>query len=257
MNLNLFESSKRTPEAIHRQKLSTRIYLCLLIGKIEEKKVFTSSIALSLSLLGSLFVLLLFTTISERTTSMTYENISYGNYTDLYERYNERLFCPCPELTHLHSSFVTLTANYHPVCSSAFVTDLWFEQLLLKKSGANMLDWRIVSRDYFRLLSTLCEFASETIENGLKEFNQRSIVTTQVINEMRLHHQINETIEQFLRSLNTEVKRVNHILRLLFQVNQYYTQGYYNVYPRIVQFAGAKDYQVGILIDDERSTLFL
>lgn len=35
MNLNLFKSTKRSPEIIYRQRLSTKIYLCLLIGEIE------------------------------------------------------------------------------------------------------------------------------------------------------------------------------------------------------------------------------
>jgi hypothetical protein len=34
MNLNLFESAKRSPEAIYHQRLSTKLYLCLLIGKM-------------------------------------------------------------------------------------------------------------------------------------------------------------------------------------------------------------------------------
>lgn len=81
----------------------------------------------------------------------------------------------------------------------------------------------------------------ETIEHGLTNFNQRPIVTTQVISENDLAHQLNDTIEQLIQSMNVEFQRVSRILELLFQVNHYSTDLHFNSYPRIVKDNYAPD----------------
>lgn len=102
-------------------------------------------------------------------------------------------------------------------------------------------DWRIFSRSYFLFLSALCEFALKTIEHGLINFNQRSIVTTQVISKNDLNHQLNDTIEQFIQSMNVEFQRVSRILELLLQVNLYSTNIHSNGYLRILKVNDAPD----------------
>lgn len=204
INLNLFQSSDRSPEAIRHQRLSTKIFLCLLIG--------------------SLFILLLFTTISEQTTSKTYQRPSYTNYEQLYKEYSDKLICPCTEITPTYSSFINVAPIYHPVCSSAFVKQIWFDQLIITKpTWVFMTDWRIASLGYFQSLAELCKLAYNTVNNGFEEFKTRTIVTTRLVNEDLFHKEMNDTLEELIRSMHTEYERVNNIFRLLLQVDQYFT----------------------------------
>jgi hypothetical protein len=204
MNWNLFKSTNRSPESIRHQYLSTRIFLCLLTG--------------------SLFILLLFTTISEQTTSKTYRHPSYINYKQLYKKYSDKLICPCTEMTPTYSSFVGITPIYHPLCSSAFVKQIWFNQLLITKPiGVYMTDWRFASLGYFQSLAALCKLADDTIRNDLEEFGTRTIVTTRLLHEDLLRSEMNDTLDGLLHSMQTEFERVNNIFRLLLQVDQYFT----------------------------------
>lgn len=86
-----------------------------------------------------------------------------------------------------------------------------------------MLDWRLVSHGYFKALAALCEFAYNTVNNDLQEFGTRTIATMRLLDEVSLNSEINDTLEKFIQSMQIEFKRVNNILRLLFQVNQYFT----------------------------------
>ncbi|CAF0911325.1 unnamed protein product [Rotaria sp. Silwood1] len=177
----------------------------------------------------SVFLLLLFTTISEQTTSVTYDHPSYTVYKQLYVKYSDKLICSCSKITPNYGSFINITPIYHPVCSSAFVKPIWLDQLRLMKGVMfAMSDWRIMSLGYFQSLAALCELAHNTVNNDLQAFRTRTIVTTRLLNEDLLHGEINNTLKQLIHSMQIEFERVNNILRLLFQVNQYFAGSTYN-----------------------------
>jgi hypothetical protein len=202
---------------------------------------------MSLYSIGSVFLLLLFTTISQQTTTMINQHPSYNAYKQFHMKYSDKLICPCTEITANYSSFINITPIYHPVCSSEFIEAIWFDQLqLIKGEGAlNMLDWRILSNGYFQALAALCKFAYDTVNNGIEEFGIRTIVSTQVLSEILLHNEMNEALEKFIQSMQTEFKRVNNILQLLFQVNQYFTGTSHNGYLKVSNEPGNKHILVG------------
>jgi hypothetical protein len=57
----------------------------------------------------------------------------------------------------------------------------------------------------------LCKLANDIINNDLKQFGTRRIVTTQLLNEHLLRYQINDTVNQLIHSMQTEFERVNYI----------------------------------------------
>jgi len=128
--------------------------------------------------------------------SMTYHDPSYATYKKLYMNHSDKLICPCTEITANYTLFINITPIYHPICSNAFVKQIWFDQLRLSKNQPiNMLDWRLTSQGYFRSLAALCKFANDTMNNDLQEFGTRTIVTTQLLNEVLLHSEINDILE--------------------------------------------------------------
>lgn len=224
VKMNLFQSTDRSATAMRQQRISTRIFLCLLLGK-SSLVIFT---LISLSL-GSLLVLLLFTTISEQTTSITFRRPSFSTYQHLYEKYGEKLICPCSTLALSHSSFVNVTPIAHPVCSSAFVQPIWFNQLRLTKPISLVIsDWRAMSLGYFQSLAALCKLAEDTIDKHLQVFQTRTLVTTRLLRETSLSNGINETLTELIHRMRTDFRRVLNIHRLLFHGNQYFAGSNYN-----------------------------
>ncbi|CAF3353010.1 unnamed protein product [Rotaria sp. Silwood1] len=156
---------------------------------------------------------------------------SYTVYKQLYVKYSDKLICSCSKITPNYGSFINITPIYHPVCSSAFVKPIWLDQLRLMKGVMfAMSDWRIMSLGYFQSLAALCELAHNTVNNDLQAFRTRTIVTTRLLNEDLLRGEINNTLKQLIHSMQIEFERVNNILRLLFQVNQYFAGPTYNGY---------------------------
>ncbi|CAF3419966.1 unnamed protein product [Rotaria socialis] len=209
INWNLFKSIDRSSEAIHQQRLSTRLYLCCLIV--------------------SVFILLLLTTISEQTISLTYDRPPYSIYKKLYKQYSEKLICSCSEITPSYGAFLNITPIYHPICSSAFIKPIWFNQLeIIKGPSFVMTDWRVASLSNFQSLAALCTLAHDIISNDIELFRLSTIVTTRLLNSHLFSSQMNNTLEELIHSMQTEFERVNHIFRLIFQVNQYFSGTGYN-----------------------------
>jgi hypothetical protein len=85
-----------------------------------------------------------------------------------------------------------------------------------------------MSLGYFQSLAALCKLAHNTISYDLEAFRTRTIVTTRLLNEGLLHREINDTLDELIHSMQTEFESVNNILRLIFQVNQYFSGTNYN-----------------------------
>ena len=128
-----------------------------------------------------------------------------------------------------YSSFVNVTPITHPVCSSAFVQPIWFNQLrLVKPTALLMSDWRIMSLGYFQSLAALCQLAEDTVEKHLQVFQSRTLVTTRLSRESSLTEGINSTLKELLHRMRTDFRRILNIDRLLFQGNQYFAGSNFN-----------------------------
>ena len=62
-----------------------------------------------------------------RTNILTSINLDIFN--QLYHKHSETLSCPCSRITTPYRDFVSYNVNFHPVCNSTFVSELWIEAL--------------------------------------------------------------------------------------------------------------------------------
>jgi hypothetical protein len=96
-SLNLFESGSLQNLTIKSEKWSTRLYLALLFL--------------------SLFFLVFYTAIAERTVNTLVKNPSYDMFNSLQNRYGDTLKCPCSTIAIQYRTFVTLEPKFHQVQS--------------------------------------------------------------------------------------------------------------------------------------------
>ncbi|CAF2764486.1 unnamed protein product [Rotaria sp. Silwood2] len=191
---------------MHQQRIATRLFLVLLTG--------------------SLLVLLLFSSIRKQTKSVTHHLPSYTTYERLQNEYPDTLNCYCSKITQSYSSFITLRPLFHPVCSSAFVTDRWFDQLKLTNTnshGISINDWRIAALGYFQALATLCQLANSTVNDALRRLNDRSVVSSRLVTKALLHEEFNGTLNELIYNTQTEFGRILNVISLLNQVDQYFS----------------------------------
>ncbi|CAF4237020.1 unnamed protein product, partial [Adineta steineri] len=106
---NVFENPYHTRN-IHRERLATRLYVVILCI--------------------SLFILIIYTTITYSVTTFTVQNPSLNQFKQMQQRYGSyALNCPCTQLANVYSSFVDLKCSFHQVCTSQFVSKPYLREL--------------------------------------------------------------------------------------------------------------------------------
>ncbi|CAF4013013.1 unnamed protein product [Adineta steineri] len=74
--------------------------------------------------------MLLFTGLTRRgSRQMKVTPIDSSIYYDLKDKYDDMLSCPCSNVTIPYEDFVSNPITSHPVCSSVFISNQWFEAL--------------------------------------------------------------------------------------------------------------------------------
>ncbi|CAF1126765.1 unnamed protein product [Adineta steineri] len=202
--LNLFkESNQRTEDNIKRQKISTRVYLILLIGLF--------------------LTLLLFTSLSTGMVPMTKRKPSLPTYRDLQDKYSKSLRCPCSHVTIPHRKFVSLSPVLHQVCKSDFVTEKWLSLLKGIRTRRSDVDWRNRAFSQFHLLSELCKLANKTINNDIDRFLSQPFIVSNVLPKTDFEKQLNLTLEQFFQSTIDYFDLLIKTVQILIQVDQPYS----------------------------------
>lgn len=213
VELNLFQTqaSRADPYEMRTTKMATRIYLvttCL-----------------------SVLVLAVYTSIEIRAQTTTILNPSEEVFANLYTRYSSTLGCPCTRLTIAYDDFVALSPQYHPVCSSLFVSSRWIDSI----SSLNWADEFIDPRDFrvngaifFNTLKTLCSSTNLTLSNAWFSFKQSSLISEQLMSEEQLLIRTRATLSQFKSNTIAEFKRTLAVLQ--FQTTTLLSMGSQNYY---------------------------
>ncbi|CAF3201804.1 unnamed protein product [Rotaria sp. Silwood2] len=113
-----------------------------------------------------------------------------------------------------YGSFISFSPEYHPVCSSLFVSDEW---ILSTRGRYPLAIYPTVKFEesapyFFNTLATLCSLIQNTLSNAWQIFNRSSLITAQTLSYEELNDRSNATLQQFI--LNT-VAKFTRIRRLI------------------------------------------
>ncbi|CAF1056477.1 unnamed protein product [Adineta steineri] len=162
--------------------------------------------------------------------TMTLSNPSLNTYKHLYDLYQDTLKCPCSNMVMPYHTIVSMSPTFHQVCSSSFVTDTWISAASSDAYAGNPNDWRLIAGLQFRLLSSLCKLAEETINDAINYFIAQSFITSNLLNDDEFNAQLNETLSQLIESTNIHHKNVINTIKLFMEVDQPFGGVYGDVY---------------------------
>ncbi|CAF4191089.1 unnamed protein product, partial [Adineta steineri] len=200
-SLNLFESSAglTNPNRLRTEIISTRIYIVL------------ANIAV--------FILLLFTALEHTTQSITIRNPSQDTFERYYSEYSTRLQskdsttfqCSCSQVEIPYKTLINISYKLHPVCSSVFISDSWVNLLFSPDMTYYYpFDFRSSGNGQFQLLTSLCLFANQALNNAIDDFLSNFLLTPLTLSLDSFNNQSNasadflktSTIYTFRRLLN-------------------------------------------------------
>jgi hypothetical protein len=200
VRLNLFESDHYHSNAFHLRTaiISTRVYIVLIILAIT--------------------ILVVWSAVGNQTEIITIRNPSQTTYEDLYSEYLTTLSCQCRRTAIPFDTFISVSAQYHPICSSFFVSDTWINLLFNSNIGYYIqIDFRSSSSGQFQLLSSLCSLAKRTIHDAVDDFLSSTLLTVNVLSSQLLEIQ-SQTQSMSVRT--SSAAAVDRLVDLIRDTNQ-------------------------------------
>ncbi|CAF1314734.1 unnamed protein product [Adineta ricciae] len=174
-------------------------------AKIEREKYATWLYVLLV--LVSLYVIFYIALLQSNPQMITIVDISPSSFRKLRVQQPETLSCRCSNSTIHYSTFISNEINFHPICSSIFVTERWiraFYVLVVYHDHDENFDTAAYSQ--LRLLASLCILSREVVLQSQRDFDNRELITIELHTEDQLESKINTTIEHFKNTLRTNLR---------------------------------------------------
>ena len=198
--LNLFDSQSSDPTVIRREIYSSRLLILLLII--------------------SVFILTLYTSISVQTKSETVKWPSQSVYENLLNQYSNSLQCPCGNMSILYGKFVNIIPSMHQVCSSQFISQEWIDlSFEVNTTFIWPMDVRTSLSAMWQLIASLCQSATDAIEDSLNQFANSTIITSLVLPEELLKAKTRASLELMLQTGSSAWLRPLTALHRITQAN--------------------------------------
>ena len=184
LTLNLFPSIPPTTDnyELRNQRISTRLFIFLLI--------------LSLS------VLIVYTSVITITETVHVNTPSLSHYSQLYSEFSQTLTCPCSKISVSNEKFLHINYTLHQVCNSTFVSENWISYLVFLSMNQifSNTDFRTTSPLAFQTLSAFCQLVNETIATSLIRFYSNQYVSATVTPLQLFKTQTQSLIDEFISS---------------------------------------------------------
>jgi hypothetical protein len=192
---NSFEdlACRSNPFHLRTAIISTRVYVALLTVSVT--------------------IIIAFLSLGNESKVNIIQNPSQASYEDLLHKYATSLSCPCSRVTVPYLNFTWTTVEYHPVCSSVFVSQEWIDRLFTPNIGRIYQgDFHALASSLFQLLAAFCSHAKRSVNDALDDFHSDTLLTTDVLLPDSFNAQV-QAYSEFLR-----ISTANSVRRLLQSV---------------------------------------
>lgn len=205
ITLNLFkrQGQQENEERLRLQQQTTRLYVCILIS--------------------TLTILIIYQSILSYTFTKSISNPSETIFEQLHQEYANMLICPCNQISMDYSQLINITFTLHPICSSDFITQAWFNAIFDSSNTFAYFDFRRTAVANFQLLSSLCELANDTLMNARSSFLTKKFISTKVISSDDFSSQIEAAIPIFQLNSQSDFMQTLQLIRDITSGNAFMT----------------------------------
>ncbi|CAF3537998.1 unnamed protein product [Rotaria sp. Silwood1] len=224
IELNLFDNYSDDPLDILRGRISTWLYIILLITIMTIITVFTMN--------------------TSYWATETIYSPSEKQYEDLYQQYPDTLQCPCTSISNPYGSFVRVTLRQHQICESNFVQPWWYQTLSSAENYNSTLNSSIFISSYFRTISMLCDITKSTLNDAIRQFSSTTFVSSHVRQKQFIVLQTDQLFSVLNSSAITEFDNIISLINGVLHTNQYISGRQTNVLLKKLFFNGSNQARI-------------
>ena len=210
--LNLFPSPSSVSNELdlQHQRLSTRIFICVMIIATVVLAVYVSS--------------------ANVTKTVTIDRPSLQQYTHLYSTQSATLLCPCSKISASYAQFTSIRYTMHQLCTSVFVDQFWQDFFPFSTSDIMYYrDFRLRGVHVFQSLSMFCQMTNRTVTASLARLYSSQYVTASVTSAEIFLPETQAVFDQFVASTTNELLSALRSIRDINHVNALFS-GQFNNY---------------------------
>jgi hypothetical protein len=198
--LNIYSDERSL--SITEQLIATRLNICCLII--------------------SFFILLMIRGFTPQTQMTTIISPTFSQFEQLANQYSSTLSCPCSQVNIPYNTFLSFNPEYHQICSSQFITQLWISSLFsINTNEYFLLDFRISASSQFQVLALLCRTASTSVSNALIQFETQKMINNYVLSPAIFDAQNQALIQHLQATTIANVLRMDQFLSLNIAYNHF------------------------------------
>ena len=191
------------------------------------------------------FILITYNSLLYIDERFTITNPSLAVYQELHQQYGlDHFDCPCSRVSITYSSFIDFECDFHPVCESEFISDLFLQKLFEIYNGLNIAEARTSTFTiggtifpHFQALRILCNLAQDAFQDARKQYLASSIISASMIDENLFNTQMNTSLTRFQSTLPNDLLSDLQFIRGMFQGNAFVSLYSSNWYPVINNWA--------------------
>ncbi|CAF1141652.1 unnamed protein product [Adineta steineri] len=175
--------------------------------------------------ISGLSILTIYSVVQPQVVTKTFNKPSFSIYTDLQQKYGDKLKCPCSVIASIYDQFIEIEPIFHEICSSPFATKQYRNELIAGLISNLSI---YVSGDYRRFLSAhlqalqgLCELSKTSVYDSINQFRTSLFVTSQLLSKINFDDQLGSLIEQTKSNAPTTIRRHLFLIRNINHGNAY------------------------------------
>lgn len=193
---------------------------------MEEQRVGIIATRLYILFLIIGFVILVFyTSLMKRTQTYTVISPSLTQFNKLQSLYSSTLVCLCSRFSMSYGRILSISPRYHQICSSEFIENSWLSYFELKEINSSTtfltgVDFRISGQSFFSLIRDLCQLSKETVDNAIRLFRSRRLVTHNTLSYTQFNNGAKARLKQFEQQTITLFANLIELIRSSIQTNR-------------------------------------
>ncbi|CAF1092079.1 unnamed protein product [Adineta steineri] len=181
-----------------------------------------------LFLLIGFIILSFYTSLMKRTQTYTIDYPTLIEFNQLQSLYSSTLICSCSRFSMSYNRIMSISPRYHQICSSEFLEKTWLSYFDLKEINSSTtlftgVDFRISGQSFFSLLRDLCKLSKETVNNAIRLFRSRRLVTLNTFSEIQFHDETKIRLKLFQQQTIASFVNLIQLIRSSIQTNRLIT----------------------------------
>ena len=201
ITLNTFNKRSQDPSEIRQERITTRVYILLMVISITA--------------------LVIRTIISVQSDTEKIHTPVLEKYEALQHQYPNSIRCPCSLTSFIYHEFIEIKPVYHQLCDSHLIEPWWHNSLAIQIVDFAPSNFIYYASAYFRVLAMFCKVSKLALVDAITRFLLTTHVSTQIVPKDLFESETEKIVDTFLNLTRSQFQITFSLVNQILLANKY------------------------------------